>query len=194
MPNGVVHVGAHCGEEVSRYLAEGRDPIICFEPQSLTWNNPESVTLVRSALGDCDGVMVFHIPHHLHVTKDRDTQSGSGFRVIPEAARGIGWTPTSVDFTEVQVMRFDTWAGVTGFDPKSCSLLVVDVQGMELQVFKGFGDLLDGFKEVVVECSDPPVYQGGASAREIVEFFAQKKFTQLSPILRHGDVRFGKEE
>ena len=188
MNNGVVHVGAHKGEEVPGYIAEGRSPIICFEPQNL--GTISSGALFRIALSDFDGVMEFRIPHHLHVTPDRDTQSGSGLVLIKKNAIANGWTPTPVDTCIVQVSRFDTWADREGFQSSSSSLLAIDVQGMELQVLRGFGDYLNDFTELKIECSNPPLYEGGAGATEVIEYLRHFGFNPTTPVVRHGDITF----
>lgn len=188
--NGVVHVGAHRGEEVPQYVADGRSPVILFEPQPLS--SDIGGMLVRVALSDYDGKMTLRIPHHLHVTEEMDTMSASGFPLNEDAARANGWTPTQCECTEVEVSRFDTWARREGFDRLSCDLLVIDVQGMELQVLEGFGDYLDGFTLLEIECSEPPLYVGGASASEVVKFLSARGFSATSPVLRHGDVYFAR--
>lgn len=192
--NGVVHVGAHRGEEVPKYLSEGRSPVICFEPQPLKWECPREVDLVQAALSDRTGSLAMRIPHHLHDTPDRDTMSASGFPLIAENAKANGWTPTPWDTLTVPVLRFDEWANCNGFEKDSCASLYIDVQGMELQVLRGFGVYLQGFEELVIECSSPPLYDGGASAKEVEDYLLSEGFVRISPILRHGDIQFKKEK
>lgn len=183
--NGVVHVGAHRGEEVPQYIAEGRSPIVCFEPQAL------GATAVRIALGDFDGEMKLRIPRHLH-GEGMDTMSASGLPLIPKNAIANGWTPTECESVTVPVERFDTWARREGFQ-RNCSLLVIDVQGMELQVLRGFGDYLNDFDEMKIECSEPPLYDGSASASDVVDYLSNHGFLAQTQILQHGDIYFKKE-
>jgi FkbM family methyltransferase len=192
--NGVVHVGAHRGEEVPGYLAEGRSPILCFEPQTLDWTPPAGITLVPLALGDHRGTLTMRVPHHLHTEEYQDTQSASGLILIPERARAIGWTPTVVDEIHVPMVRFDDWARQNGFvsQPWPFSLLAIDVQGMELEVLEGFGEFLASFEDVKVECSEPALYERGSSASEVILFLNSKGFSQSTPILAHGDIYFSK--
>jgi FkbM family methyltransferase len=191
--NGVVHVGAHKGQEVPQYIAEGRAPIICFEPQPLH-SEIVGAIVVPVALSDYEGTMTMRIPHHLHATTERDTQSASGLPLIKENAVANGWTPTPWDTLDVPVCRFDEWAKEYGFNTGSCSYLAIDVQGMELQVLKGFGDFLGDFSELKVECSSPPLYEGGADAKEVVEYLRLYGFRATTPVVRHGDIHFTKEK
>ena len=196
MSNGVVHVGAHHGEEVEGYLSEKRSPIVCFEPQIVNYGftPPNGVSWIWSALGDHSGMMDLRVPRHLHDRDVLDTQSASGLRLIPERALANGWTPTEFVVWPVSVMRFEDWAQGAKFLDGSCSLLVIDVQGMEMQVLKGFGKFIGGFSEIKVECSEPPLYEGGAAASEVISFLAITGFKQTSPMIQHGDIRFEKED
>lgn len=191
--NGVVHVGAHKGEEIPDYIAEGRSPIICFEPLYLDFpheNGNKDVTVVFAALGNVGGYMTLRIPRHLHDPNELDTQSASGLVLIHGRAIANGWTPTECVTQTVPVMRFDNWAEHNGFKRGSCSLLAIDVQGMELQVLQGFGEYLMDFTEIIAECSDLPLYEGGAYASQVARFLHDHGFDQVSPTLRHGDVKF----
>jgi len=192
--NGVVQVGAHCGEEVDGWLAEGRSPIICFEPQRTTPIHAPSpkVIWVRTALGDQEKLGTLRVPHHLTEAEGLDTQSASFLELIPERAIANGWTPTPVDLVEhIPIVRFDDW--VLGWDFRLLdrfSLLKIDVQGMEMQVLKGFSYFLTSFKEIVVECSSPPLYKDGINGLDLEHFLYDRGFMRKQKIPRHGDVRF----
>lgn len=193
--NGVVHVGAHLGEEVQAYRLEGRSPIILFEPQDLSGDRSYGTYWVPFALGDRQDILQLRCPlHYEGEPKSFDTQSATGLTIIRERAEAIGWKVTKTETIAVEMTTFDAWARGLGFAfgwrNNPCSLLVIDVQGMEMQVLVGFGKWLDGFKEIKVECSHPAIYAGGYDAIEVVNFLEKRGFTQESPILPHGDVHF----
>ena len=190
MSNGVVHVGAHQGEEISQYLSDGRSPIICFEPQFQS-DQAEGISWVNSAVGLWSGSMVLRIPHHID-SPTLDTMSASALPIIPEAAVANGWTVTPVEKSTVPVVRFDEWAKNSGFVDGSCSLLVVDAQGTEMEVLRSFGSFLQGFSELVVECSEPSLWSGQSTASEVIAFLGTQGFEPTTPILRHGDIHFEK--
>ena len=187
---GVVHVGAHHGEEVPDYFAAGRNPIHLFEPQFLQSIEYSGVFYHRFALGDFSGEFDLNIPYHLQASEGMDTQSASLLDVIPERAREIGWTPKPSKVIRVPVTRFDEWALPYRYERGSCDFLRIDVQGFELQVLWGFGEYLSDFDDIVVECSSPPIYRGGYSAEAVESFLTERGFTRLSPIKAHGDVSY----
>ncbi|KKL26568.1 hypothetical protein LCGC14_2394040, partial [marine sediment metagenome] len=76
--------------------------------------------------------------------------------------------------------------------PEDYNCLVVDVQGMELQVLKGFGPHLDGMDCLNIECSETPVYEGEAPAYDIVVWLAARGFYNITPIQAHNDILFVK--
>jgi FkbM family methyltransferase len=190
--NGVVHVGGHSGEEVDGYLDEGRSPIVLFEPQMLPHKHRVSsdVIWVQAALGDESGIANLRVPHHLTAAEGMDTQSASLLGLIQERAVANGWVPTPCTTLPVAVMRFDQWAMENGFKRASSTLLKIDVQGMELQVLRGFGGYLTTFDEIVVECSCPALYWGSYCAHDVEHELFSRGFLRQSQILRHGDVRF----
>jgi hypothetical protein len=192
--NGVVHVGAHCGEEVPEYLAQGRSPILLFEPQSLGWEAPAGVQLVSQALSHSDRGLILQIPHHLHDPSQLDTMSASCLSINAAEARKIGWTDRPCRYRYIQPVRFDHWAAENWFRGRLHSLLVVDVQGMELQVLKGFGSYLDGFRNLLIECSETPIYRHSDTAAEVCSFLSERGFLRTSPILPHGDVTFIRDD
>lgn len=61
-------------------------------------------------------------------------------------------------------------------DIKLPALLKIDVQGLELEVLKGCGLLLDTFDHVYVECSFVELYSGQALSEEIICFLASQNF------------------
>jgi FkbM family methyltransferase len=192
--NGVVQVGAHAGEEVNGWLDEGRNPIYCFEPQTgikRVCRESDDVIWVPIALGYYPKLGALRIPRRIN-EQNLDTQSASFLELIPERAREIGWTPTEIVAMCVQIQRFDTWAIHNRYIPGECSLLQIDVQGFEGQVIEGFGDFIDDFEEIVVECSETPFWEYGWSTKDIEVYLLAFGFSRRTPIVKCGDVRFAR--
>lgn len=67
------------------------------------------------------------------------------------------------------------------------ALLKIDVQGYELNVLKGCGELLDQFDHCYVECSYRELYHGQALAAEIIEFMTGSGFDIVGKFNTHVD-------
>lgn len=126
-------VGANLGE-YARLLAAGLGPearIDCFEPSAATFARLTAALASlptcrphQLALGAVDGEAVLHtVPGH------------------SQLASLHGELGASVD-EQVPVARLDTWAAAEGID--HIELLKIDVEGAELDVLRGAGDLLAG--------------------------------------------------
>lgn len=187
---GVVHVGASEGQEIPWYLDHMYMPIIAFEANPFVFSKLHQIygkvaTCSPFALGASNGELKLLLP------EGNDYEKSSKY--YPIETEGHDWTkvPMTGDIM-VPLVRFDTWArqhedviNMTAYDT-----LVIDVQGMELEVIKGFGRYLGGFHFLVVECSAHPVYDGEASAEEVINYLASKGFVQLTEIKEHDDILF----
>jgi FkbM family methyltransferase len=190
--HGVVHVGAHDGAECAWYVTNGHVPVIAFEPQpepfadlQALYGGPHGVICVPVALGAEDGEMTLHVP------EDGNTERSSRYTPIPTDGEAHAWTliPPRAS-TTVPLRRFDSWVRETGIDLAPFDVLVVDAQGMELEVLRGMGDHLAGFTYLVVECSERPVYDGEAPAQEVVDWLAEQGFEPQTPVCVHDDIMF----
>lgn len=175
---GVIHVGANDGYEVPYYLHMGIKNVLCFEPLAearyeFKSRNP-TVECVHYALGNYDGT------GSLCVTPGDG--KGSSFLPLPK------WD-TVVRTDTVEMVRFATIADAV-WKQGDYNCLVVDVQGMELDVLRGMDDHLKKFDFLSIECSQEPIYKGEAPADEVVRFLDRMGFQQDSPIQPHDDVMF----
>ncbi|MFE0727943.1 FkbM family methyltransferase [Streptomyces antibioticus] len=144
-PVGVVHVGAHLGQEIDDYRAIGFGRIVLVEP------NPEchealaafeGVTLVPAACGRAPGET------RLHLTVKR--QRSSLYQPLRDRHRTV----------TVPVVRLaDIQAG--------CNVAVVDVQGGELDVVAGAD--LAALDLVVLETRTVHEYRGAPLHRAVVQ-------------------------
>ena len=190
---GVIHVGANEGQEMHWYLSHKLLPMVCFEPHPDAYNRlvekwsgwSDDVTFVNCALGNEDGELTMRVP------EDGDDEKTSS--LIPIPTPGHGWTEVPMaDVLRVPVRRFDSWAKESGVYLEAYNALAIDVQGMELQVLEGFGDLLQHFEFLAVEVSRVPVYEGEPSADEVIAWLAERGYHQETPVEDHLDVLFRK--
>jgi FkbM family methyltransferase len=187
---GIIHVGANVGQEIPWYLHKLYLPILVFEPHPIAFEElkriyGQYVNAIPVALGDKNEMMTLHIP------SDGNHERSSKYH--PVETVGHDWTkvPMSEEI-QVPVLRFDAWVKLNQeyIDLTAYDTLVVDVQGMELEVLRGFGKLLNGFHFLCVECSATPMYDGEAWAEEIIQFTFQHGFGRITPIEEHDDILF----
>lgn len=196
---GVVHVGANDGEEIPWYIHMGHVPVLAIEPLPTAFGAlavravsipgaSGQVLLCPFALSDEPGTLRLHVD-------SRGTGKGSTAKApIPHPDHE--WTYEDVyqrDLLSVPVYRFDEWAASNTIDLGQYNTLVVDVEGMELEVLRGFGDTLDGFNFLNIECSERPVFDGQASAYEVEAYLRDRGFRRDSPIFSHDDVMYVRE-
>jgi FkbM family methyltransferase len=187
---GIVHIGANTGQEIPWYLWKLYMPLLVFEPIPESFSELHRVygkhaICAPFALGSKNETITLRIP------EDGDAEKASKYTPIETV--GHDWTkvPMTKEIN-VQCLRFDTWADNHNhvIDISAYDTVVIDVQGMELEALKGFGKYLQGFHFLVVECSASPVYDGEASAQEVINYLTSRGFIQLTPIEEHDDIIF----
>lgn len=198
---GVVHVGANDGYEVPWYFALGAEKVLAFEPLPLAvglfkdkckqFLDSGVCRLYDVALSDSNQRI------DLRIAKDSG-QCSTFLRVNDTHKTEAPFRDTEEEDTptvEVSMTRFDQWANSTP-DPITLSdynCLVVDVQGMELPVLRGFGDYLQYFDFLNIECSKEPIFVGEADAQTVADYLEKKGFMRDTPIEDHNDVMFIKK-
>jgi len=116
------------------------------------------VTLVESAVSDQDGTASFN-----HITANPGTSSLL-LPAIDFLARGIA-TSNHIESQTVKCLRLDTWAV-----DKVPEVVWIDVQGAELQVLKGMGEMLAKVSVVFLEAATSEVYRGQALKDDIIGY------------------------
>ena len=184
---GVIHVGANDGYEIDWYLKLGIKHVFAVEPgreafDELTqkFQGVPGVHLAKMALGCGD-------------------RSTTGILKVPVGSTGgatllTELSPSPSVAEEVVVTTFEKLVPLFSdiIELKDYNCLVVDVQGMELQVLKGFGPHLEGMDCLNIECSETPIYEGEAPASEVVAWLGERGFEAITPIQPHNDVLFVK--
>lgn len=185
---GIIHIGANTGQELAWYVTRGYRPLLAFEPHpdafaELKRRYGNHAQCWQLALAANNGVIDLYIP------EDGDTEKSSTLRVIP--TDGHDWTRVPVSHSiSVDAVRFDVWASKTGTDITNFNTVVIDVQGMELDVLQGFGSLLGFVSFLIVECSKKPLFEGEASAQEVIDWLGFRGFIPLTPVEQHDDIIF----
>jgi hypothetical protein len=157
---GVVHVGAHYGEEVDDYLAAGIDKVVCFEPvleNFLILSNKASdkVQIIQCALGERedDNVKMF--------LSSNNKESSS---VLEPLEHLNDYQHITFEQNEyVKMKRLDSFAK----DIDGCNYISLDVQGYEYEVLLGAEESLKNFDYVYLEVNRGETYKNNHLVEDI---------------------------
>lgn len=192
----VIHVGAHKGQEAWFYEALGASNVTWIEadpeiyPLLLEHLKPfqrrgSRQTAISACLSDVSG---------REVTLVRYSNSGASNSIVPETPLFAKMWPGIRPTGETVHLVTHTLRDVCRLSIRDArSLLVIDVQGHELEVLKGAGiHLLEAVDIIQVEVSVNPIYEG-ASYSEVEKFLNVSGFNRISAHADdHGDVVFAR--
>lgn len=173
---GIIHVGAHYGEEIDEYIQNGVPEIVLFEPLSDCFDVvmervnqygdslSSNIEGYQVALGSEVGTAKMYI-------SDNEKQSSS---ILKPKVHLTHHPHVKFDGTEeVEVDCLDN------FDTRECNFLNMDVQGYELEVLKGGSKTLEHVDYVYCEVNRDEVYEGNAYIEEIDEFLSKYGMTRV---------------
>lgn len=177
---GCIHIGAFVGCERDIYRKYGITPVAWFEADPVTYTklvanvlSYEGHSTHNILLGDANRADVqFNITSKPGVN---DNNGSSSFLPLGKHAEHHPHIKV-VKQLSISMKRFDTYVAETKFDMTPYNLLNVDVQGAELHVIKGMGDLIDGFDYVIAEVNEAELYKGGALLNELNIYLESRGF------------------
>ncbi len=168
---GIIHIGAHYGEEVHSYIERGVPNVVFFEPlrsnfytlQQNIKNYHGKVIAHQVALGDSNGTVTMNIS---------DNYGQSSSILTPKVHLTAHPEVAFVGTEDVQLAKLDDYNYAYNF-------LVIDVQGYELQVLKGATETLKNVDYIYCEVNQDEVYEGNAFVEEIDSFLNQYEFKRV---------------
>lgn len=177
-PASIVHCGAHLAEERAVYHRHCRGPIVWIEAFPETFNRmAQNVSKYQNqiplcaCLSDVDGQEVtFHI-------SSNDGMSSSMLKPKTHLAEH-----PDVKFekeVKLTTIRFDTLINASGIKIPANSFLNIDVQGAELMVLRGMGELLNRFSYAYLEVNERELYAGVALLPELNAYLAEFGFVPI---------------
>jgi FkbM family methyltransferase len=174
-PQGVLHVGAHYGQEAPHYAEIGVKRMIFVEAIPHVYEQLKKnlvpyldAMAINACISDVDGDTTwFNIANN-------EGQSSSLLEL------GIHKTEhPDVHYTdriEVTTTRLDTLFADL---PLECDFLNLDLQGAELMALKSLGPRLDEFKYLYIEVNKAPMYVGCPLVEDIDEYVAKFGFRRV---------------
>jgi FkbM family methyltransferase len=172
-PNGVLHIGAHLGEESSGYEEFGWGPVIWVEAQPKLAQllrlklDSSSNRVIQAAVWDTDDVKL-----NLHVASNSMSSSllefGSHSDSYPEI--------TYVDEIQVETKRLDSILSLEEMP----NFVNLDIQGAELPALKGLGSLINNVDYIFVEVNRREVYKNCTIVRDLDSFLSENTFKRVT--------------
>lgn len=166
---GVLHIGAHHGHENSAYTRLTIPNKIFFEPASdnfkiLQQRINDGSLLENIALGNFNGQAEMFIEKANHGQSNSLLEPGVHLLQYPH-----------ITFNEketVNVVKLDDYK----FDRSQFNFINIDVQGYELEVFKGASKTLESIDYIMSEVNKDDVYKGCGQIEEVIEFLSSYGF------------------
>ena len=160
---GIIHIGAHYGEEISDYIDEGIQDIILFEPLSDNFevlsekaqDLNANIEGYQVALGSKPGNASMYI-------SDNEKQSSSILKPNVHLTHHPHVKFPSKEDVDVELLD--------DYDCKNYNFINMDVQGYELEVLKGGTKTLEHVDYVYCEVNRDEVYENNAYVEELDEF------------------------
>lgn len=167
--NGVLHIGAHYGQENKIYDQLGIRNRIFFEPLSSNFSvleqrvGPE-YTLIKKALGNENKKVTMFV---------EVANNGQSSSILKPAKHLLQYPQIQFPLTEeVEMARLDD----LNLDLSLFNFINIDVQGYELEVFKGASKTLEKIDCIVSEVNREELYENCAKIWELESFLSPYGF------------------
>lgn len=187
--DGVIHIGAHFGEEHSLYKKLMIDKLVYFEPVLKTYKklqeNVKDAQLFNYALGSENKFIEMYI-------EEKDLFGCSSILKPSSNYDNVSFTPNET----VEMKTLDS------FEFVGYNFLNIDVQGYEYEVFKGSSETLKNIDYILCEVNriipeKKMDYIGATTIEEITNFLSKYNF-QLVEVdwsgMSWGDALFIKQK
>jgi FkbM family methyltransferase len=173
--NGVLHIGAHHGQEYTEYIKNNIENAIFFEPVLETFNILQSnikdprVVLVNKALGSESKKI------SMNIEKNNGGMSSSVLspKLHLEMYPHIKFTEKQ----EVDMITLDPYMKEVS-DYKKFNFINIDVQGYELEVLKGSSETLLNIDYIMTEVNLQEMYENCVLINQLDLFLKKFKFTR----------------
>lgn len=171
---GVLHIGAHYGQEYKDYINNNIKNIIFFEPlmnnYNILLNNinlSENIKAYNMALGNITGEIEMYV--------ETFNQGMSSSILKPDIH--LQQYPNIV-FNKKEIVKIDKLDNII-FDKDNFNMINIDVQGYELEVFKGSIKSLDYINIIYTEVNRDEVYKNCSKVEELDIFLKDFNFERV---------------
>lgn len=176
-PSGVVHVGAHEGNEIKTYRAKGVTPVVFIEANPdladglrTRFKADQDVKIIESAAAEAEGTATFNIT---------SMNQSSSLLELKDHAKLYPKIGVEKQIT-VRTAQIDSLLAEAGLDPAALDFIAMDIQGAELKALKGAVGLLQHVKALQIEVNYSELYEGCPLIHEIDAFLQEHDFIRVS--------------
>lgn len=184
-PKGVIHVGAHEGEEVPEYLKRGFSPIVLFEP------NPSKFELLRGRFGKLPDLSIYpeavcdregEAEFHIYASRRSGNAESSSLLRMKRLQTFVD-SLAERETVKVKATSLDAWLEREKVPASDFNLLVTDVQGADYFALAGAERLLRDIDAVITEVCLIELYEGAKLADETIALMRSRHFSPRAQIL-----------
>ncbi len=173
-PKGIIHVGAHEGQEFDLYRQMGFSKVLFVEANPAVFERLQSrisdapgVRLINRAVLDKEGPVTFHVTNF--------DQSSS----ILALARHLEHYPT-ISETKVIEVEGTTLDCLLGENAEDYNVLALDIQGAELLALKGAAKTMSSIEAIIIEVQFDELYHGAAQIEDIDSYLEEIGFRRVA--------------
>lgn len=170
--NGVVQIGAHYGQEHSIYKKNGVEKIVYFEPLKKNYDQ-----LIRNVGDDsvCFNIALGNKNSEVEMFVE-NANNGMSSSVLKPDLHTNQYPHIIFDSKElVKMMRMDD----VDYDFTSFNFINIDVQGYELEVFKGATSVLGHTDYIISEVNRETLYENCTMVWVLDEFLSGYGFERV---------------
>ncbi len=181
---GVLHIGAHIGQECDDYINHGIANIILFEPIRSNYSKlielvPQEIKTHNIALGNQTGEIEMFV---------ETANKGMSCSILEPGTHSVQYP--WITFDNKEIVKIDKLDNIE-FDRTLYNMINIDVQGYELEVFKGANETLKTIDIIFTEINMEEVYKGCCMVADLDLFLSHYGFRRVVSVGdRWGDALY----
>jgi FkbM family methyltransferase len=187
---GAIHIGAHHGQEKNWYDENNITPIVWIDA------NPEYENILKNRYPD-DIVIISGVGSENKVDKFKIANNGESSSFLNFATHEKEHPHVKfIDEIQVNIKKMSDIIKENSINIENYNFLNVDVQGYELEVFKGFENYLSYFDYVYCEVNEDLLYENCSLISEIDSYLSLFNFERVETFMtvhKWGDALYIKK-
>ncbi len=176
VPRGVIHIGAHEGQELEMYQSMGIQRMLLIEANPSVFEklkakkiNASSVMAVNCAIADYNGTIIL-----------RENSHNLSSSILPlKRHKDIFPQMKEVSHITVPSRTLDSLMAELKINPYDYNIIVIDIQGAELIAFHGATKTLNNIDAILSEVNFQELYEDCALIWDIDDFLGKYDFLRM---------------